>query len=749
MKNWIKYCASVMALATLVGCSDNNAPDIVDGEGTLVLHPSYNIGMEELTRADGARKELTEDMQKKAIIWIDKVVDGKNSVIHKFRYANPFPAEGLPLISGNYVAEAWTGDSVSASWDKLYYKGYEPFAIQNGQTSNVEIECSIANALVSFEPTDEAKAVLKNMTCEIGHDKKTLTHEGTLIFDESIAEGTTAKFMMNSRSKDLVYTLRGINNETNENVEVSGTIEGVKGTTQYHLIVRYTPPKVDPQGGGHFEIDVDETEILVKHDFVLEASPSVRVVGMEESANVTLTSQVGKFEKKSLWITATSPMKSIELSSPAFAKIAGFNEQDFELFAINDNAAYKTALNNAGINWIYYTHEKESDPVMTKMSEMKVNFEPEFLNMLAEGSYDVTVTATDENGRVGKGVITITPSSAKVQVIKIDPASPELRSRSAVLQANRISDEAAGYGIMVRKKGTSAWTKFPATGDVAVGENYSVKAEGLVANTVYEYAAYCDGFESGDLMEFTTEKEEQLPNAGFEEWGTDGSVTILASTYANAFWDCGNWGSATMNKNVTEKESNIKHSGNYSAKLASQFVGLGIIGKFAAGNLFAGKYLKTDGTDGVLGWGRPFESRPKALKLWVKFTPEAITDVGSGTPSGVAKGDPDMGIIYVALTDPSQETFEGTSWAKVVKTKSSERSLFNSGASNVIAYGELVLSEATAGAGMVEMTIPLDYRKDIRPSQIILVASASRYGDYFTGGRGTTMYLDDLEFIYE
>ena len=68
----------------------------------------------------------------------------------------------------------------------------------------------------------------------------------------------------------------------------------------------------------------------------------------------------------------------------------------------------------------------------------------------------------------------------------------------------------------------------------------------------------------------------------------------------------------------------------------------------------------------------------------------------------------------------------------------------------MIAYGEHVFSEATSGDGMVEITIPLDYAiKDKVPSNIILVASASRYGDYFTGGSGSTMWVDDIEFIYE
>lgn len=53
--------------------------------------------------------------------------------------------------------------------------------------------------------------------------------------------------------------------------------------------------------------------------------------------------------------------------------------------------------------------------------------------------------------------------------------------------------------------------------------------------------------------------------------------------------------------------------------MRSQFVGVGIFGKFAAGNVFAGEYLETQGTDGILGWGREWTSRPVALKGYARY----------------------------------------------------------------------------------------------------------------------------------
>lgn len=44
----------------------------------------------------------------------------------------------------------------------------------------------------------------------------------------------------------------------------------------------------------------------------------------------------------------------------------------------------------------------------------------------------------------------------------------------------------------------------------------------------------------------------------------------------------------------------------------------------------------------------------------------------------------------------------------------------------------------------------LDYRyTDRTPKYILVVASASKYGDYFTGGVGSKLLIDNFELIYE
>ena len=74
---------------------------------------------------------------------------------------------------------------------------------------------------------------------------------------------------------------------------------------------------------------------------------------------------------------------------------------------------------------------------------------------------------------------------------------------------------------------------------------------------------------------------------------------------------------------------------------------------------------------------------------------------------------------------------------------------------NVIAYGKIESGATTSTKeglvnGYEPFTIKLKYRDTTRkPSMIVIVAAASKYGDYFTGGKGSVLYLDEFSFVYD
>jgi hypothetical protein len=98
--------------------------------------------------------------------------------------------------------------------------------------------------------------------------------------------------------------------------------------------------------------------------------------------------------------------------------------------------------------------------------------------------------------------------------------------------------------------------------------------------------------------------------------------------------------------------------------------------------------------------------------------------------------------VYVALTDWTAP-FE-------IRTNQKTRNLFDKNADYVIAYG--IVETGKSIDQWTEFTVELDYRDTNRkPSYILIVSTASKYGDFFTGGSGSTLMIDNywLEWDYE
>ena len=303
-----------------------------------------------------------------------------------------------------------------------------------------------------------------------------------------------------------------------------------------------------------------------------------------------------------------------------------------------------------------------------------------------------------------------------------------------------------------REKDAAEWTTVAATQD---GEDYKATITSLQPNTTYESRMAYNDEQYSEVTEFTTEDATALYNGNFDNWYQADKTwyAVAQNDYnnGNAFWDSGNVGTSTGAaallgaKNPTSPETNIIHTnGGKSAKLQSQFVGLGSMGKFAAGNLYTGHFVKTIGMSGAeIQFGSPFTARPNALHGWFQYTSGTVDYYGDSTPSDalVQDGGTDMCAIYIALSDADEPYTVNTSEGNFVDYANDP---------NIIAYGELPITDCVTTSDWKEFTINLTYRDLTRkPKYIIVVASASKYGDYFTGSTGSVMYIDDFSLVYD
>lgn len=724
------FAASLMALCS---CSDEIPYDTGDGEGRLIIKTSISNDVKGSV-SRGSRAGVTDDeLAAKTLIWISN----SKGVVRKYNGIGEVPAQGVWLLADNYVAEAWAGDSVPASFEDKHFKAREEFSIGGGETRQLNLECKIANVVVVVDYDESVRDLVSECVFEAGHKAGKLTYEGLE------ASGKPGYFMMPSFDKNISYTFTAKNNLTDGAVTKHGAIENAKPGHKYTVHISLGDPNVSEFGGALFDIEVDETEIEVAEVIEIQMEPVI--TGLTHNIDQPIVSTNGAFDECRLWVQSTSHIEYVEVECPAFTAYLGAGQTKFGVLSMSDEVRQK--LEGYGFSYSLITHK--NDPENPQFEEMKLRFNENFLSIFAEGEHTVTITVHDANNLTGVAHVTFT--SAKMQLDPLPSASPAVWADRVTLTATILNPDVTNAAIEWRRLGSQQWNRAtPSAAPAAraeAGTTITATVTGLTAGTTYEYRAVCDGYESKPYT-FTTEAAAQLPNAGFEEWDTSSKAYLVYASGGTMFWDSGNHGSSTMNENVTVPATDKKHSGSYSAKLASQFVGIGSIGKFAAGNLFVGKYLETKGTDGVLGWGRPFTSRPKALRGYVHYTPAAITDRADDAPAEYVKGEMDRGIIYIAIVDNTTTAYNSERYPCIVKTKASERSLFDKNGSNVIAYGEKVFEGATAGSDMVPFEITLDYRtEDVKACNIILTISASKGGDYFTGGP-SVMYVDDLELVY-
>ena len=317
-------------------------------------------------------------------------------------------------------------------------------------------------------------------------------------------------------------------------------------------------------------------------------------------------------------------------------------------------------------------------------------------------------------------------------------------------------------GFRYRKSGDTEWTDVPADKITVDGGSLSTCISGLEPETTYEVIAFSDSNET-EIISLKTDPETSLTNGGFEEWCTEKDIVYPGPSKEGSYWGTGNPGASiggvTLTSSTTDKRPGS--SGSYAAHLQSKLAGVAGIGKLAAGNLFIGQYVGTRGTNGIVGFGRPYTLRPTALKGWIKYNRGNITDVGTIQPPGVtiAKGDPDMGTVYIALGTWTPEEYGvcekedgnkqvGTDEVPICIDTRDPNTFFNPKSPAVIAYGEMLLTESIAN--WQQFTIKLDYNTTHTvPTHLVIVCSASRYGDYYIGSRDSEMWLDDFELVYD
>ena len=286
-----------------------------------------------------------------------------------------------------------------------------------------------------------------------------------------------------------------------------------------------------------------------------------------------------------------------------------------------------------------------------------------------------------------------------------------------------------------RQVGEQEWMRWE---DVTVdGVTVTADITGLLEDTEYAVRLVSDDVFGAEVT-FKTDTPAQFPGMGFNDWYYGGSNGKTWYPYYEGdpypCWDTANPGVSSLIDNTTVPEYEHKVEGDAAAKMVSSFA----VVKFAAGNIFSGKFAKFQSFTAYLDWGVPFTSRPYALKGWYDYNPGIVDNVDKSKYPDML-GKPDfMHLQVVLVADESA--------GPIVVDSSKPENLNFKTDPRVIAHSEIVSDVDTDG--YIEFELPLDYRDSRTPAYVIVVASASYRGDYFTGAVGSTLYVDGFQFTY-
>lgn len=766
-KKYIGLLAAGLVLAGLTQSCVSDAPFANgEGEGTLRMKLVVNS---DLTRAYVPTEALADN----CIIYISN----SRGLLYNFRGIDNIPPE-IKLKTGRYVAEAWTGDSVTASWDDRFYRGYQEFDIQEQNENSVVVTCKIANVVVSLNEDSVMPELGDDWTLTVWNSR------GSLEFNRDNMASAKAYFMMPNadiavdedgnyikddpgftKYTNLKYKIEGTN-QAGKHFEKSGDI-GVDGGNivqhahEYRLTFQYHP-EYEETGGSFITIIVSDQEMVVESEVGIYSKPAIK--GQTFDIQHQIQGSKGAFGDEIVKVSAFNGIKSLQLIPEDGKDMGVIPGSGIDLKQAVGSS--QEALKNGGVNWDEKQSQSQKD-----LYTSYITFSKAYMNTLPERDeeYRLAIHVVDGNGRENTAVVRIAVGEGALVVddlVALDDIdtdnNPLAVLSNKVTLSGQISDDASNTRIMYRKaSGNGAWTT-KAINATRASVGFSVTLDGLEPGTEYVYKAVADEWE-GKESRFTTEGKFEIPYANMEKWGIakgNNAIKFPGEDYANQFWDSGNHGSAMMSVSLTQGSTVMHNSGSYSAELKSQKVGIagGLIGKFAAGNLFVGTFGATIGTDGaMLTFGQKYNgSHPSALTVYASYTPVKMTAIDKSCPNNPATGkafttnDWDQGQIYVALATGPIQVNTGNKESNGVAAGT----FMNFNDPRILAFGEKTWADGdktSSSTSLDKLTIPIKWRKGAetkKPTHLIIVCSASKYGDYFTGGAGSVMYLDDFELEY-
>ncbi|MDD3107710.1 MAG: DUF4493 domain-containing protein [Alistipes sp.] len=692
--NKIALCVGVLLAGGLASCSSEGDIDRGSGEGNGNGYVEVSLKSDPLAvEVSGSKAEVDPTYR---VDFVDQNGNIAKSIADHKQITEP-----IALRAGSYTVKAYgENESTDAGFETPYYAGEATATVKSGASTVVEIVCNLANVKVSVSYAANIKDNFTEYAVTVTNEDK-----GSLIFEENENRAGYLKC-----TGTLVWKLN-LRNKNGTSYELTQKIPNVKPRQHYNLAFSINESADPNEGGVTTTITVDKTTNDHNHsmDVVLNPKNKPQVVGTGFDIDQTFAVTQGTATTCEMSLLAEAKVSDIQLShSSAYLSSLGIPT---EVSLVSVDATTEATIRAKGITW--------TTPVSDAML-VKLNFGT-LLSALPLGDYAFNLLIVDtQNQRVNKTLnVTVAPD---VDVTTLDATDIWAKFATVNAKWNSVS-QPEGVTFAYKKTSDAQWTTL-ATSAVTVSAanaTFSATLTGLEPATAYQVKAVTSTQDNATAKSFTTQSASQLENMNLESW---------TSKYVPA----GPWcsGNNSFVKMTSKETTTVATTGGVSAKLQAKAA----VGMFAAGNLFTGGNFAIVGTSGgEMDFGVAYTDRPTSLSGYYNYTPGSV-DYAADAYSSM-KGQSDICQIYVLLAD----------WDQPFHINTTTSTLIDVNDTHIIAYGQLSNNQSTNGWST--FNIPLEYRSSRTPKYALIVATTSKYGDYFTGSTGSVLYVDELSFGFE
>lgn len=711
-----------MLLVLTVSCSRKEETLYSPGMGGVMIDLTADL--------PATKAEVMDDLQLDPDDFQVEVINSSGVIFKRWStFAEYKSQEGAGFqmnAGGPYRIRAVYGDSTASGFQALFFMGEQEFTVVPQQTTEVAVVCSMGNARLAVEYGENIHEDYTDFRTIVYNDHGSVIfgkdesrsgyiHAGELsVYVELTDAAGEKKYFMNgsgitAAAGDFI-TLK-VDTQPIEKENVSLTVIVDSSTERKDVGVTlpsFMLPADAPEMSAAFTADGESISFV--EGVLPEGDPFV----------VDMNVPAGIYSLK----------VSVSSSNPELAWAS-----DMDLLDLTEEQ--KSKLSDAGF----------TVPDLYRSRTQKIDFSSiaMLVRVLEDGSgQSLGIKVTDGLGKTADGRWALAPRPASKSISPVDDGNVWARR---VYNVTMTTDGNPEYLYpLVKAEGSEEWVRPAFTGTVSEGSK-TVTITGLEPSTKYQVvAAYVDNANiTEDVREFTTEVEQQVGNAGFEDFYSEDYLVRDAlvgsdlyqkiyypwATGESSIWDTNNTESLVelswSNENLNYRSiSVVSYVRGYKGDKAAQIIAACVGNYNTSGTTAAGTRKTVGGKLYLKDGGCAFDSRPSKLTFYYKYLPRLDDSHSSDTFRVLLQLKNGEEVIGTAQSDYTYSQEVGD-WTKAEVT---------------VNYSNTT-KKAT--------TVYIEIRQSINDEPVynINVPVPIYDGSSINAHAGSILTIDDIELIYE